>query len=234
MRELIKNLDWNRINEEMNRNGFAVISKLIGNRQCDEIAKLYERSDLYRKTVVMERHRFGKGEYKYFNYPLPDPLQSIRESIYPHLSRIANTWMKALKLDQEYPSNLDELHEMCRAKEQTKPTVLILRYEEGGFDTLHQDLYGEVWFPIQLVLFLTDPGDDYLGGEFVITEQVPRAQSKAIVLSPSKGDALLLSTNFRPVKGSRGYYRANMRHGVSEVKSGNRMTVGVIFHDALT
>lgn len=181
----------------------------------------------------MEWYRFGLGEYKYFDYPLPDMLQTIREHIYPHLVSVANLWMEVLKTGIKYPSSLSELHALCQNQNQLKPTVLILKYGPGGYNTLHQDLYGEVYFPFQLVLFLTEPDQDYLGGEFVMTEQVPRAQSKAIVLSPRKGDILLFTTNFRPVKGTRGYYRANMRHGVSEVREGKRKTLGIIFHDAL-
>ncbi len=233
MRKIIDNLDWQHLTNEMNSSGFAIIPKLLDNKDCDELSDLYGKTGIYRKTVTMERHRFGKGEYKYFSYPLPDLLQSIRKTIYPHLVPIANRWMEVLKTGINYPDSLHELHDRCKEEDQLKPTVLILKYEEGGFNTLHQDLYGQVYFPIQMVLFLSDPVLDYSGGEFVITEQVPRAQSKAIVLRPSKGDALLLSTNFRPMKGVRGYYRANMRHGVSEIKKGHRSTVGIIFHDAL-
>lgn len=233
MKNKISNLDWQQLTEEMHDKGHAILPNLLTEPQCDELVQLYDKADIYRKTVTMERHRFGKGEYKYFEYPLPNLLQTIRQEIYPHLVPIANSWMGVLKAGISYPSSLEDLHSRCNEKEQKKPTVLILKYGDGGFNTLHQDLYGEIYFPIQMVLFLTDPGKDYSGGEFVMTEQVPRAQSKAIVLNPSKGDALLLATNFRPIKGSRGYYRANMRHGVSEVKKGHRSTVGIIFHDAL-
>ena len=229
----IDNLNWQQVEDEMHSKGFAIIPGLINNTDCDSLADLYGETGIHRKTVSMERHRFGKGEYKYFSYPLPDLLQSIRQTIYSHLVPIANRWMEVLKTGVAYPDSLSELHARCRNEGQDKPTVLILKYEEGGFNTLHQDLYGDVYFPIQMVLFLSDPDRDYAGGEFVITEQVPRAQSKAIVLRPSKGDALLLSTNFRPILGTRGYYRANMRHGVSKIKKGRRSTIGIIFHDAL-
>jgi hypothetical protein len=182
----------------------------------------------------MERHRFGMGEYKYFSYPLPDVVASIRKSIYPYLSVIANTWMKALNISTIFPSNLETLQEQCKNNNQTKPTALILKYGPGGFNTLHQDIYGDVYFPIQTVIMLSQPGEDYTGGEFVLTEQVPRAQSKAIVLTPQKGDMLIFTTNFRPARGSKGYYRANMKHGISEVHSGKRMAMGIIFHDAIT
>lgn len=234
MKNKISNLDWAQLTEEMHNKGHALIPNLLAEPQCRELIQLYDQPDIYRKTVTMERHRFGKGEYKYFDYPLPDLLQTIRENIYPHLASIANKWMTVLKTGIHYPDSLQDLHVLCKEQGQIKPTVLILKYGESGFNTLHQDLYGEVYFPIQMVLFLSDPNEEYEGGEFVMTEQVPRAQSKAIVLRPSKGDALLLSTNFRPIKGAKGYYRANMRHGVSEVKKGHRSTLGIIFHDALS
>jgi len=234
IKNTIDTQNWGQLTEKMHQRGHVVIPNLLSELQCNELVQLYEQEGIYRKTVTMERHRFGKGEYKYFDYPLPHLLQSIRENIYPHLAIIANAWMKVLKTGIDYPSTLNELHELCKVQGQVKPTVLILKYAESGFNTLHQDLYGEVYFPIQMVLFLSDPKEDYEGGEFVMTEQVPRAQSKAIVLRPSKGDALLLSTNFRPIKGAKGYYRASMRHGVSEVKKGHRSTLGIIFHDALS
>lgn len=229
----IASLRWSDITETMHGKGHAIIDRLLSSEECEDLKTQYGQSELYRKTVVMERHRFGLGEYKYFNYPLPTLLQTIRQSMYAHLAPIANAWMSALKTGISYPSSLEELHTKCKEQNQVKPTVLILKYGAGGFNTLHQDLYGEIYFPIQLVLFLSEPDEDYTGGEFIMTEQVPRAQSKAIVLRPKKGDTLLLSTNFRPVRGSKGYYRANMRHGVSEVHEGNRSTLGIIFHDAL-
>jgi uncharacterized protein len=182
----------------------------------------------------MERYRFGQGEYKYFRYPLPALVQEIRSGIYPCLAGIANTWMQVLQLDTRFPETHEALLAECRDKGQDQATVLILKYSAGGHNTLHQDLYGDTWFPMQLVLFLSEPGRDYSGGEFVLTEQVPRAQSKVIVLQPRQGDVLLFTTNFRPVRGSKGYYRANMKHGVSEVQEGERYTLGIIFHDALS
>lgn len=182
----------------------------------------------------MERYRFGLGEYKYFNYPLPNLLQELRESFYPHLAPVANAWMKVLNINLEFPSSHRALLDRCHAQQQVKPTPLILKYGEGGFNTLHQDLYGEVYFPLQCVLFLSEPTNEYAGGEFVLTQQTPRAQSKAVVLQPKKGDVLVFTTNFRPVKGSKGYYRASMKHGVSTVHQGERFTLGIIFHDALS
>ena len=227
-------LDWNAITEELHAKGYCKVPKVLSSEQCEELIQSYEQPNLFRKTVVMERHRFGKGEYKYLDYPLPKIIQDLRVSLYPGLRNIANSWMKALKIEVEYPKSHAELQQQCAENNQNKPTPLLLKYGEGGFNTLHQDLYGDVYFPIQAVFCLTEPGKDYTGGEFVLTQQVPRAQSKAIVLNPNKGDMVLFATNFRPIKGSRGYYRANMRHGVSEVKQGNRWTMGVIFHDAKT
>jgi hypothetical protein len=182
----------------------------------------------------MERYRFGAGEYKYFSYPLPSLINDIRQTVYPHIAPIANKWMEVLHLDQRFPATHEALRKRCHDHKQVHPTVLILQYGKGGFNTLHQDLYGDIYFPMQLVLFLSEPGDDYTGGEFVLTEQIPRAQSKAIVLSPRRGDMLLFTTNFRPAKGSKGYYRVNMKHGVSPVHTGQRYTLGIIFHDALS
>jgi hypothetical protein len=230
----LSSVDWQKVAEDMNYKGYAVISGLLTDTQAAALKQGYDHSDSYRKTVVMERYRFGLGEYKYFNYPLPDLIQTIREHVYPQLAPIANTWMKALGIDQQFPATLDELQALCHSNSQLKATVLILKYGEGGHNTLHQDLYGDIWFPMQAVLFLSEPKEDYTGGEFVLTQQTPRAQSKASVINARKGDMLIFTTNFRPVKGSKGYYRVNMKHGVSEVHSGERYTLGIIFHDALS
>lgn len=227
-------LDWQIITEEMNEKGFAIVSNLLTKEQCKELIENYDNSTAYRKTVVMERYRFGLGEYKYFNYPLPVLIQTVRENVYPKLAPIANRWMELLNIDKKFPGNFQELQNLCHSNNQAKPTVLILKYGKGGYNTLHQDLYGEIFFPIQTVLFLNEPGKDFTGGEFVLTQQNPRAQSKAIVLNPKKGDMLMFTTNFRPVKGSKGYYRVNMKHGVSEIQEGERHTLGIIFHDALS
>ncbi len=224
--------DWQSVSESMNEKGYAIIPKIISDEQCNEIIKEYNNENLYRKTVVMERYRFGLGEYKYFDYPLPKIIQTLRETIYPKLSPIANLWMKVLNIDKIFPETFEELQSLCHQNNQLKPTPLILKYGKGGFNTLHQDLYGEVYFPMQTVLFLNEPDKDFIGGEFVLTQQTPRAQSKAIVLKSKKGDMLIFTTNFRPIKGTRGYYRVNMKHGVSEVISGERHTLGVIFHEA--
>jgi len=227
-------IDWPQVDESMHARGYAHVADVLSAAECRRLIALYDKPELYRKTITMERYRFGLGEYRYFDYPLPRILQTIRESVYPKLAPLANQWMEWLRLDQRFPATFTELQALCSRHGQSKPTVLILRYGEGGHNTLHQDLYGDIFFPIQVVLFLNDPQRDFTGGEFVLIEQTPRAQSKAIVLQPGRGDMLLFTTNFRPAKGARGYYRAGMRHGVSEVRTGQRHTLGIIFHDALT
>jgi hypothetical protein len=233
MRERIEQLDWNDISIQLNDKGYALVKKVLTDDECNGLVLNYDNKDLYRKTIVMERYHFGLGEYKYFNYPLPEIIAQLRLSVYPKLAPVANKWMEVLNIDKRFPGSLSELLEQCHMNNQVRPTPLILRYEKGGYNTLHQDLYGDVYFPMQSVLFLSEPGTDYQGGEFVLIEQRPRAQSRAIVLTPHKGDMLLFTTNFRPVKGSNGYYRVNMKHGVSEVTGGIRYTSGIIFHDAL-
>ncbi|MCX2678650.1 2OG-Fe(II) oxygenase [Galbibacter sp. EGI 63066] len=234
MEKIIEQTDWDLVTEEIYNKGFTIIPKILTGKECEILKSNYNKPNFYRKTVVMERYRFGLGEYKYFNYPLPDLVQQLRTNIYPHLVPIANMWFKALKMDRQFPLSHTELLKQCHENNQQKATVLILKYGKGGYNTLHQDLYGDVYFPIQCVLFLNEPEEDYTGGEFVMTEQRPRAQSKAIVLKPKKGDMLIFTTNFRPVKGTRAYYRVNMKHGVSEVYSGERHTLGIIFHDAIS
>ncbi|WP_316839459.1 2OG-Fe(II) oxygenase [Pedobacter gandavensis] len=234
MEEKIASINWENTAEAIHEKGFAIIPKFLSAEECLEQINAYNDPNTYRKTVVMERYRFGLGEYKYFNYPLPKLIQSIRELVYPKLAVVANLWMKVLNIPTVFPDTHQQLLKQCQENNQTKATVLILKYGRGGYNTLHQDLYGEVYFPIQIVLFLNEPEEDFTGGEFVLTEQIPRAQSKAIVLKPKKGDMLIFTTNFRPVKGSKGYYRVNMKHGVSEVHQGERHTLGIIFHDALT
>ncbi|MFB9843207.1 2OG-Fe(II) oxygenase [Mucilaginibacter ginsenosidivorans] len=229
MKQQIDQLDWQQVAGQMNDTGYAIISSLLTAEECDSLRQQYDNKELYRKTIVMERYRFGLGEYKYFNYPLPAIIETTRQAVYPHLAPIANKWMEVLGIQKQFPDSLPELLEQCHAAGQNRPTPLILRYGIGGYNTLHQDLYGDIYFPMQMVLFLDDA---YEGGEFVLIEQQPRAQSKAIVLKPQKGDALIFTTNFRPVKGTRGYYRVNMKHGVSQVTSGSRHTLGIIFHDA--
>ncbi len=224
--------DWDISLSELNRKGYSLLPNFLSTDTCEKLSNLYHEENRYRKTVIMERHRFGLGEYKYFKYPLPQIIATIRSTMYPKLVPLANHWMKSLNINITYPKTLVALTELCKSENQTQPTPLILKYGPGGYNTLHQDLYGKVYFPIQLVLFLSEYGVDYEGGEFILTEQVPRAQSKALVLKPKKGDALLLTTNFRPIQGARGHYRVTMKHGVSEVTRGSRHTLGIIFHDA--
>ena len=232
MEDQLKDIDWQRVAEDLHQQGYARIRDLMTADQCNALIQGYEEESLYRKTVVMERHRFGKGTYKYFNYPLPPMIHELRAGIYPHLASTANRWMEFLRMVPRYPDTLEAFHLLCKATGQSLATPLILKYGAGGYNTLHQDLYGEIYFPFQIVIFLSAPGKDYTGGEFVMTEQVPRAQSRAIVMSPEMGNALVFATSFRPVKGTRGYYRASMRHGVSTLLSGRRYTAGIIFHDA--
>jgi hypothetical protein len=230
----LENIDWQTVSENLNNSGYALIPHILDAADCSQLIENYSQPAFYRKAIVMERYRFGLGEYKYFGYPLPGLIQSIREKVYPKLAPVANKWMEVLHINTRFPDSLQELHKLCHEHQQTRSTVLILKYGRGGYNTLHQDLYGEIFFPMQAVLFLNEPEEDYTGGEFVLIEQVPRAQSRAIVLKPKRGDMLVFTTRFRPVKGTKGYYRANMKHGVSEVREGSRYTLGIIFHDALT
>lgn len=225
-------MDWHSVTENLNKKGFAIIENVLSEAECKHLSGLYHDNYLYRNIVNMQRYRFGKGEYKYFNYPLPPTIQSLREIFYAPLSTIANDWMVKLGTNIQFPSQHVDLVKECQTKSQNRPTPLILRYEAGGFNTLHQDLYGEIYFPFQVVFVLTQAGRDHDGGEFVLTEQNPRAQSKVEVIQPNQGDAVIFTTNFRPVYGSRGYYRAKMKHGVSEIKKGIRYSLGIIFHDA--
>ena len=232
MNEKITQLKWDEITADLDERGFAFASNILTAEGCDGLIKQYYDDTLYRKTIVMERYQYGLGEYKYFQYPLPPLVQSLRESVYQKLAPIANNWMRVLNIDKSFPESHGELLSLCHKNEQKRPTPLILQYEKGGYNALHQDLYGDVYFPLQAVIFLSEPGEDYEGGEFVLVEQKPRAQSKAIVLKPRKGDMYVFTTNFRPVIGTKGFYRVNMKHGVSELTEGKRYTLGIIFHDA--
>jgi hypothetical protein len=229
----INEIDWASVQSSLNNKGFATTPAFFSGSECTALKELYDQSSLYRSTINMERYRFGKGEYKYFSYPLPDQIATVRNELYPNLAVVANEWMRCLAIDKTFPLSHEELINSCHLKGQLRPTPLILKYEKGGYNTLHQDLYGEVYFPFQVVFALSDSKKDYSGGEFVLIEQIPRAQSKATVIHLKQGDALIFTTNFRPVKGSKGYYRATMKHGVSEVTEGKRFALGVIFHDAV-
>jgi hypothetical protein len=232
LQQRIENTDWAAVTQSMNDKGYAAIPAILQADECEALINNYGDASLYRKTIQMEHHGYGLGQYKYYNYPLPGVVQQLRQGVYPHIAPIANSWMQVLNIDKQFPDTLNQLTELCHLHNQLRPTPLILKYGMGGYNAMHQDLYGEVYFPMQLVVCLNEPGQDFTGGEFVLVEQRPRMQSRAMVLNPRKGDMLLFTTNFRPVKGSKGYYRVNMRHGVSEVTAGNRHTLGIIFHDA--
>ncbi len=225
-------LDWQTTRDHIHESGYVLLPGILPGDECRNLIAGFDDTLGFRKTVIMERHRYGQGEYKYYSYPLPDIVDRLRSAIYPQLAPLANNWMDMLSLDQRYPSGFTEFQMLCHAQEQKLPTALILKYGPGGFNTLHQDLYGDIFFPLQAALFLNEPEADYTGGEFVLTQQNPRAQSEAIVLQPRKGDMLIFATSFRPAPGSRGYHRLNMKHGVSRVHSGERHTLGIIFHDA--
>lgn len=233
-KDKLAQLDWDEISQHIHEHGFVCLKNFLTAQQCDVVKDNYHHPALYRKTVNMQRYRFGLGEYKYFTYPLPHLIQQLRSQIYPYLQPIANHWFQALQLDTVFPTTHAEFLQQCQQHGQFKATALILQYGKGGFNTLHQDLYGERYFPIQLVVFLNQVNVDYQGGEFVLTQQIPRAQSKVTVLQPQKGDVLIFTTNFKPEKGVRGYYRVNMKHGVSPVHHGERYILGIIFHDAVS
>ncbi|MEH6305993.1 2OG-Fe(II) oxygenase [Olivibacter sp. CPCC 100613] len=230
----IEEQDWTRLSSILHKKGFAIIKNVIPKDICKLLIESYNNDTLYRKTVIMEKYRFGLGEYKYYNYPLPPLISSLREMIYPKIVSVANQWMNELNLDTRFPLVFNEMQRRCQEQGQMKPTVLILKYQKGGFNTLHQDLYGPVYFPLQLVVVLNQIEKDYTGGEFVITEQIPRAQSKAHVLQPDQGDLLIFTTSFRSTKGTKGFYKINMKHGVSPLHGGQRYALGIIFHDALS
>ncbi len=223
---------WNNIYRSLNEMGYAIIPSILSKEECKDFRLLYDEDNSYRSTINMQRYRFGNGEYKYYSYPLPPLIQYLRTKLYEPLAIIANEWMKKLSKEMQFPLQHQELINKCVENGQLRPTPLILHYETGGFNTLHKDLYGGVYFPLQAVIPLSQTGVDFEGGEFVLVEQIPRAQSKAEVIQLNEGDALIFTTNFRPIKGTKGYYKANMKHGVSQLKSGERYALGIIFHDA--
>jgi O-6-methylguanine DNA methyltransferase len=223
---------WGRIERDLDGRGFAVIDKVLSPRDCRHISRLYTQDDLFRSRIVMARHGFGRGEYKYFCYPLPPLIADLRSAVYPALSRVANRWNENMGIGVCYPATHEAFLKRCHQAGQTRPTPLLLQYEAGDFNCLHQDIYGEHVFPLQMAILLSRPGEDFTGGEFVLTEQRPRMQSRASVVPLAQGDALILAVHHRPVQGARGFYRVNLRHGVSEVRSGRRHTLGVILHDA--
>jgi hypothetical protein len=230
--ERVEALDWSRVSTDLDAQGWAMLDQLLTPRECKEIACLYGGGGRFRSQVVMARHGFGRGEYKYFAYPLPDIVSELRTSIYPHLVPIANRWNDAMGIDVRYPPAHAEFLQRCHDAGQRRPTPLLLQYGKDDYNCLHQDLYGEHVFPLQVTFLLSRPGEDFTGGEFVLTEQRPRMQSRAEVVPLIQGEAVIFPVHHRPVQGTRGTYRVNMRHGVSRLHSGHRHTLGVIFHDA--
>jgi len=228
----VANIDWTNIASELDTQGCAVIQHLLEPQQCTEVAALYSNDASFRSRVVMGRHGFGRGEYKYFSYPLPALIAELRPALYTPLSAVANRWNEAMGIDIRYPALHDAFLERCHVAGQTRPTPLLLQYGAGDYNCLHQDVYGENVFPLQVAFLLSAPGRDFTGGEFVLTEQRPRMQSRPEVVPLRQGDAVMFAVHVRPVQGTRGFYRVNMRHGVSRIRSGHRHTLGVIFHDA--
>jgi hypothetical protein len=225
-------VNWAEVGERMDRDGFAKLPALLTPDECVALRDLYPDDTQFRSRVDMARHRFGEGEYKYLTYPLPTVVQALREALYPSLAEIANRWMEALRSETRFPADLEAYLEHCHSLGQARATPLILRYEAGGYNAMHQDVYGAATFPLQVVFGLSAPDREYEGGEFIVVEQRPRAQSRASAIRIGQGEAVVFTTREKPVAGSRGYYRANLRHGVSRLESGLRLTLGVIFHDA--
>jgi hypothetical protein len=235
MNDIIKRIDgidWQRVSAGLDEVGWAVLPALLRTEECHGIAALYGPGDLFRSQVKMARHGFGQGEYRYFAYPLPPLIQTMRTMLYAGLAPIANRWKERMGIDVRFPAEHADFLERCHAAGQSRPTPLLLQYGAGDYNCLHQDLYGEHVFPLQVATLLSQSGEDFTGGELVITEQRPRMQSRASVVPLSRGDAVLFAVNARPHKGTRGDYRVKLRHGVSTVRSGRRHTLGIIFHDA--
>ena len=230
--ERVSGYDWQPLINELDKYGCAVLQKLLSPEECRTIALLYSDESHFRSHVQMARHGFGKGEYRYFKYPLPELLSGLRTALYPRLADLANEWNGRMRIDERYPADHASFLERCHKAGQTRPTPLLLQYVPGDFNCLHQDLYGELAFPIQVAILLSQPGRDFTGGEFVLTEQRPRMQSRVEVVPLRQGDAVAFAVHNRPVEGARGNYRVNLRHGVSRIRSGMRHTLGIIFHDA--
>jgi hypothetical protein len=225
-------VDWTAVSDALDAEGWAVLPRLLDPSQCRELARLYDAEDRFRSHIVMARHGFGRGEYKYFSYPLPGVVRDLRYSLYPHLAPIANRWNETMGIDVRFPDEHAEFLRRCHQAGQTRPTPLLLRYGPGDYNCLHQDLYGDHVFPLQVAVLLSEPGEDFTGGEFVMTEQRPRMQTRPMVVPLRRGDAVVFAVRHRPVMGTRGSYRVNLRHGVSKLLTGRRYTAGVIFHYA--
>jgi hypothetical protein len=228
----VSSYDWDALAADLNAQGCTVMPKLLSRAECAQLAAMYPEEQHFRSHVHMARHGFGRGEYRYFNYPLPDLIGGLRAALYPHLAAVANAWNERMNVDLRYPAQHAKFLKTCHEQGQKRPTPLLLQYVEGDYNCLHQDLYGALAFPIQLTILLSSPAKDFTGGEFVLTEQRPRMQSRAEVVPLGQGDAVVFAVHNRPVKGSKGNYRVKLRHGVSRVRSGMRHTVGIIFHDA--
>jgi len=224
--------NWITAGADLDAFGCAVLRQLLTPDECEDIAALYPHEDYFRSRVIMARHGFGKGEYRYFKYPLPELIAGLRTALYRRVAPFANAWNERMKIDTRYPNEHDDYLKVCHRAGQLRPTPLLLHYGAGDFNCLHQDLYGELAFPVQATVLLSKPGMDFTGGEFVLTEQRPRMQSRAEVVPLQQGDAVLFAVHNRPVEGTKGAYRVNMRHGVSRIRSGRRHTLGIIFHDA--
>jgi uncharacterized protein len=226
------NLPWPEIHASLWNCGFGRLGSVLGQHECEDLRSLYAKSELFRSRIDMERFRFGRGEYQYFAEPIPPLVAELRRSLYGHLYTTANEWMKALELRGTFPSDFARFVKACHAAGQTRPTPLLLRYREGDYNCLHQDLYGEIVFPFQVIFCLSQPGEEFTGGELLLIEQRPRGQSKGNAVRLEQGEAAVITTRYRPAKGSKGYYRTNFRHGVSPLLAGERYTLGIIFHDA--
>jgi hypothetical protein len=224
--------DWPGLLRALDEQGYAVLPAVLDPGSCRELAGLYDRDKAFRSRVVMARHNFGRGEYKYLRYPLPSDVAALREALYPRLAGLANRWQERLRLEPRFPPTLEAYLDRCHSAGQQRPTPLILKYEAGDYNCLHQDLYGELVFPLQATVLLSAPGQQFEGGEFLLVEQRPRMQSKGEVVPLGQGDAVVFAVNHRPVAGARGDYRVTMRHGVSRLRAGRRFTLGIIFHDA--
>jgi uncharacterized protein len=228
----IEKVDCAGFLKTIDEQGYAVLPRVLGASACQELAGLYDDDGAFRSRVVMARHNFGRGEYKYLRYPLPSPVAALREALYPRLAPLANTWHERLRLEPRFPPTLKAYLDRCHKAGQQRPTPLILKYEAGDYNCLHQDVYGELVFPLQATVLLSAPGREFEGGEFMLVEQRPRMQSKGEVVPLEQGDAVVFAVNYRPAAGARGYYRTAMRHGVSRLREGRRFTLGIIFHDA--
>ena len=230
--EKIPALDWSRISNELSERGYTTTGPLLSIEECRQLAGGYNNAAQFRSRVIMARHGFGRGEYQYYSYPLPHIIQSLRDALYPPLAEVANQWNEALGSPSTFPLEHRHFQQLCQQAGQTRPTPLLLKYQQDDYNCLHQDLYGELVFPIQVAFLLSDPARDFTGGEFVLTEQRPRMQSRVAVVPLRQGEGVIFAVNHRPQRGTRGIYRVAMRHGVSAIRSGQRFTLGVIFHDA--